>query len=155
MGINWRRWLLSGIVAGVVINVSGILLAHFVLGPEYTERFFDKLGHQPTPADMFLHLGMRTGFGLLAMFIYVGMRPRFGPGPKTAVVAGLVVYAGTYLVLTKALVDFDILVGWWTWACLAWGLAEIVLATLAGAFVYREAAPDAGKTAGKIRGGGP
>lgn len=137
--INWKRFVLSGTIAGVIVNASGITLGHFVLGQEYIDRFFSRLGHQPTISMMVGHLAIRFGFGFLAAFLCVAMRPRFGSGFKNSLIAAAVTYLSCYLLLSKALNDFDVLVGWRLWVSLAWGAAEIAIASLVAGHIYREA----------------
>lgn len=138
--INWARVVLGGLAAGLIINVSGILLAHFALGPEYVEAFKAKMPPQPMPLMFAKHVGLRLWFGVLAVFIYAGFRPRFGPGPLAAVLAGLSVFLAAGLVLLLSLNDLGLLTGRRFWIAAAWTLAETVVATLAGAWLYREAA---------------
>jgi hypothetical protein len=139
LGINWASWLRSGLLAGLVISLSGSLLAHNVLGPGYVAAFrshmVDPLPVGPTIA---LNLAIRFGFGLLGMFLYVAFRPRFGPGPATAALAGLALAVGTYLPHLLLLGQFGILTGSQALLAGAWGVAEAVLACVAGAWAYRE-----------------
>ena len=64
-GIRLRSVLLSGLVAGVIINISGIVLAHFVLGREYMDRFILQLPAAPSSMMFVRHLSLRFGFGLI------------------------------------------------------------------------------------------
>lgn len=138
--INWVGVVLGGLTAGLIMNVSGILLAHFVLGPEYVEAFKAKVSPQSEPLMFAKHVGLRLWFGVLAVFIYAGFRPRFGPGPWTAVLAGGTVFLAAGLVLLASLNDFGLLTGGRLWVAAAWTLAEAVVATLAGAWLYGEKA---------------
>jgi len=139
--INWGRVVVGGLAAGIVINVSGILLAHFVLGPAYVEAFKAKVSGQPEVLMLVKHVGLRLWFGVLIVFVYAGFRPRFGPGPRTAVLAGATVFLAAGLVLLAALNDFGLLSGAQLWIAAAWTLVENVVAGLAGAWVYREREP--------------
>ena len=38
-------------------------------------------------------------FGILIVWTYAAMRPRFGPGPKTALIAGITLYLAVTTVL--------------------------------------------------------
>ena len=138
MGINWKSWFLTGLLAGVIVTIGGMVFAHFVLGPQFAETFFEKMGHRPTAATMWVHIGIRMGFGLVAMFVYVSIRPRYGPGPRSALIAAAVVYVSAYLTLIKALADFGVIHGGQVWANVVGGAVEISVATLAGARLYRE-----------------
>ncbi|GJQ26206.1 MAG: hypothetical protein HBSAPP02_12380 [Phycisphaerae bacterium] len=139
MAINRSRLVLGGLAAGLFVNVSGICLAHFVLGPEYFERFKSRI--PMTPASMFEHLGLRFLIGFLAVFIYVGFRTRFGAGPRTAVLAGTVTWLLSGLVMTMTLSNLDVLTGWRLWVAAPWSLVEVCIATVLGAWIYREHRP--------------
>ncbi|HEY7727429.1 MAG TPA: hypothetical protein VID50_03170 [Candidatus Eisenbacteria bacterium] len=143
MGIRWRSWLLSGLLAGLVISVSGTVLAHAVLGPEYVAAFRSHTAGPapPLPAIIAQNLSLRFLYGLLGLFFYVGFRPRFGPGPGTALLAGAALAAGTYLPALVHLHQFGILTGAKLWIAAAWGLGEAMTACLLGAWLYREAPP--------------
>jgi hypothetical protein len=76
--------------------------------------------------------------GIAAVWLYAAIRPRYGAGPKTAIRAGLVTWAvavflanlGNYplgLFPTRLLVISSIV-----------ALVEIVVATLVGAWLYKE-----------------
>gem|GEM_PF-4723681 len=54
--INWVRLVLGGLVAGLIINVSGFMMAHFVLGREYVEAFKSKMVPQSASAIFAKHL---------------------------------------------------------------------------------------------------
>jgi hypothetical protein len=81
-----------------------------------------------------------TGFvlGITAVWIYAAIRPRFGAGPKTAVYAALATWSIGYFVAdaTPALMGmFPLPI---TGMLLVVGLFEIVIATMAGAYFYKE-----------------
>ncbi len=77
--------------------------------------------------------------GLLAAWTYAAIRPRFGPGPKTAICAGLAVWAMSYLYAgVYVYAGIVILPAKLAWLPVVWGLVELPLATLAGAWLYKE-----------------
>lgn len=132
-----RAILLGGFLAGVLINVSGISLAHFVLGPDYVKAFVAHLPGPPSGALMARHLLLRFVFGLVCVFLYAALRPGFG-GAAVPVAAGIL-FLASYLPLGMMLREFGILQGWRFVATMVWGAGEALLATLAGAFVYLKA----------------
>jgi len=77
-------------------------------------------------------------FGIVGAWLYAAIRPRFGPGPKTAMVAGAVVW---FLARARPIADYslflDIGVGL-TVAMLAWTLVDTLVAAVAGAWLYQE-----------------
>jgi len=141
MGIRWKSWFWSGLLAGVVVTASGVLLAHNVLGPRYVAAY-RSLMVDPLPVGLTIvqNLTVRFGFGFLGMFLYVSFRPRFGPGPRTAILAGLALAVGTYLPTLMLLAQFGVLTGPDLLVATPWSLAEAMAACLAGAWIYREPA---------------
>jgi hypothetical protein len=137
--INLGRVLLGGLVAGLVMNIGEWLLNEKVLATEMAE-FFKRCGF-PMPGTNFLVIAVAITFvlGIVIVFGYAAIRPRFGPGPKTAIVAGLFVWfcvvvfqnviaAGLGMVPTNVLA-----------IVLGWELVEYLLAALIGAWLYKEA----------------
>ena len=76
--------------------------------------------------------------GIVTVWLYAAIRPRFGPGAKTAVIAALFVWYFAYFYSTSA----TVLMGFYSAKLAAvgviWGLVEIVLASIAGAWLYTE-----------------
>ena len=76
-------------------------------------------------------------WGLLLVFTYAGFRPRFGPGPRTAVIAGVTIWLAVCAVFAglmsmgvytqQAYIKSSVLT-----------LANTLVASLAGAYFYRE-----------------
>ena len=93
-----------------------------------------------TPSPYFIPLAVVLTFflGIVAVYLYAAIRPRFGPGVKTAVCAGLILWFCVYF-YTGLIYAFAGIwpMGFLTFA-LIWGLVEIPLGTVAGAFFYKE-----------------
>ena len=141
--INMGRVILGGLLAGLVMNASEAFLHAGVLGEDGAKLVeeWKRLGLELDirPSLLFWLIGITFVLGILAVWTYAAIRPRFGPGPKTALCAGLAVWAMSYL-YAAVYIDAGIVV--WppklTWLPVAWGLVEIPVATLLGAWVYRE-----------------
>jgi hypothetical protein len=77
-------------------------------------------------------------FGFVIIWTYAAMRPRLGPGPKTAILAGLV----PYICVTAVIYGFSSM-GMMSMHQFAKGsaaaLVTTILGSLAGASVYKEA----------------
>ncbi len=137
--INLGRVILAGLVAGVVSDglgyvVDGVLLA---------QRWADgqkALGHAEFSSSQWMWfnlLGLVAGIALI--WIYAGIRPRFGAGPKTAVVAGLSVWViGTLLPNLNFMWFGGLYSRHLTAYTTAGGLVEIVVGAVAGAALYKE-----------------
>jgi len=139
--INWIRVLIGGLVAGVVINVL-----QFAAWALFVRRglsaVLEALGHPLKETVGTTVLWVVVGFfvGILVIWLYAAIRPRYGAGPRTAALAG--VAAGVLLIIPN--------IGWGSmlrliparvWAIDAVDtLVVLVVATLIGAWVYKEAA---------------
>ena len=141
--INMGRVLLGGLVAGLIMNVSEFVLHAIVLRAD-GERLMEELKRAgyaiaPDPNLLMILVAITFALGILAVWTYAAMRPRFGPGPKTAICASLAVwamsyfYAGAYV--HAGFVIFPVKI---VWLPVAWSLVEVPVATLAGAWLYKE-----------------
>ena len=75
----------------------------------------------------------------MLVFFYVGVRPRFGPGPNTAIPVAVVFWFGGYL---PFLLGGKLLGIFSTGLLVMWGivgLEEVIIAALVGGWVYKEA----------------
>jgi hypothetical protein len=137
--INFGRVLLGGLVAGLVINIGEYLLNGVVLAKQMEDTF--RKMNVPGPGGNFIAIAVALTFllGILIVWIYALIRPRLGPGPKTAIVAGFVAWLSIYLYKgTLNGVLFGIPLNTMLIA-FAWGLVVYVLGALAGAALYKEA----------------
>lgn len=136
--INFAKVVLGGLLAGLIINIGESILNILVLGPQMETALRD-LGLQPVGGGSIgVFVVLAFVLGILAVWLYAAIRPRFGPGPKTAVRAGLLIWFLAYAwsgignavigVFPPGLVVIGIV----------WGLVEAVLATVAGAWIYKE-----------------
>jgi hypothetical protein len=88
---------------------------------------------------MIAAVGLTFVLGIVAVWLYALIRPRLGAGPKTAVLAALILWFAIYIycgVINGILFSFPtnaLLIG------IVWGLVEYVIATIAGAWAYKEA----------------
>ena len=136
--INVGRVMLGGMLAGLVVNVSETILNVVVVASSMEaalhERNLPPLGLQPIigfVVQAFL-------LGIATVWLYAAIRPRFGAGPGTAVIAGVAVWFFAYLYSGVGTTLMSFLPAGLMTITLAWGLVEIVLGALAGAWVYRE-----------------
>ncbi|HYX30335.1 MAG TPA: hypothetical protein VE863_17475, partial [Pyrinomonadaceae bacterium] len=91
------------------------------------------------PNFMIMAVGVTLVLGIVIVWTYALMRPRLGAGPKTAIVAALVLWFGVYLYNAGFFIMiFGSPAKSMAIACV-WGLVEYSLAALAGAWLYKEA----------------
>ena len=137
--INWNGVILGGILAGIIIDVGEFLLHGVLLGAEWRE-VMEALGRplQETVGNIFFYVLLGFGYGMLAVWLYAAIRPRYGAGPRTALYAGVGVWLLGYLLPTLVWVPTELFPGRLLRIALLGGLAEILVATLAGAWLYKE-----------------
>lgn len=140
-GMNLSRVLLGGLVAGIIINVGESVLNLVVLG-DRVDAMLAQAGGGLTSWAMPALLAAAFGWGILFVGAYAAIRPRFGAGWQTAAIAGTTMWAAASLIpglvsLATGVGDPAIMMIGWTWA-----LVEFNVATIAGAWLYREAVAD-------------
>ncbi len=136
--IRWTRVLAGGLLAGLIINLSGLALAHFVLGPGYIESFKAKFPTNSESTMALQHLSLRFWFGILAVFLYAAIRPRFGPGPRTALIAGTTLFLSVGIVMLLSIKNLGLLSGNMLLLAGVWSWCELCLGALIGGRIYRE-----------------
>ena len=132
--------VIGGLLAGLIINISETILNIPVLGAQF-EAAMKALNLSPPGNGPIIVLFVIGGFvlGLLLVWLYAAIRPRFGAGPRTAIIAAIVFWFLAYFwpSLGTGLMGFipmKLLS-----VAVVWGLAEVIIAALAGAAVYKEA----------------
>ena len=86
--INAGRVLLGGLLAGTVCTLSGMAVGLLVLHEE-ARAFMEEMKSPLSAGSMFAqHVLIRMALGFLGVWLYAAIRPRFGHGPRTAVIAG-------------------------------------------------------------------
>jgi len=137
--INLGRVILGGIVAGIVIDLFEGILNGVVLANQWA-TVMTGLGKSGTMSIKqiiaFNVWGLVTG--ILMLWVYAAMRPRLGAGPKTAMCAGLVIWATAYALGGAAPVFLHLIPVGLMATALAVGLVETMVAGVAGAYFYKE-----------------
>jgi len=136
--INLSRVVAGGLVAGVIINLGEMIINMFILGGRWEEAM-KALGRSSMGNESviyFILLGF--GLGLVMIWIYAAIRARFGPGPTTAICAGLVVWALACLYPNAGMLPMNLFPRGLLFYSTLWCFFELPLAALAGAWLYRE-----------------
>lgn len=137
-GINVGRWLIGGIVAAIVIWLIDGAASTLYMADMQAALEAHGLKMELTAAVWASSIAVSLVAGLILIFFYAAARPRFGPGPKTAVIVAVALWLGGYLL---SLLGFQMLGLFPGRMLVLWGtvgLVEMILAALAGGWVYRE-----------------
>lgn len=139
--INWSRVILGGIVAGIVVNISEFLLNAVVLKTAHEEAM-KALGKAVPMTGTAIVVWNLWGFlfGIAAVWLYAAIRPRYGMGPGTAAKAGIGAWFFAHLLSSIVLINLGLFSSGSMTVPLIWTLVESIVATVVGAWVYKEEA---------------
>jgi hypothetical protein len=138
-GINTGRVIVGGLVAGLIMNISEAVLNLVVLGADTSAAL--KAHNLPdfSGGAIAIFLGMTFVVGIVLIWLYASIRPRFGPGPKTAVIAASVVW---FLFDVCPAIIFGVM-GLFSLSLtlipIVWSFFEALIAGYVGAMLYSEA----------------
>jgi len=137
--VNVGRVIVGGLLAGLVINISEFVLNTYVIAQAMAEAM-NKMGLPPIGVEMILCFVL-LGFllGITTVWLYAAIRPRFGPGVATATYASLAVWFLSYVYPTAFIILMHVFPRKEMVISIIWGLPEIVIAGVAGAWAYTEA----------------
>jgi hypothetical protein len=128
----------GGLAAGLVMNVSEFLLNVPVAGAQMNAEM--AMRNLPPVANNQISVFVVMTFllGLATVWLYAAIRPRLGPGPKTAIVAGLFVWACSHLwagiiMGVLGINSMGIVV-----LGIVWSLIEMIVASSVGGYLYKE-----------------
>ena len=100
--INAGKVVTGGLLAGLVFNILDFANNYLLVGADFQANA-TRLGLDPavaeSPAGIATWVVLDFLMGILIVWTYAAIRPRFGPGVKTAIYAGLVPFLGITLVI--------------------------------------------------------
>lgn len=136
--ISIGRVILGGLLAGLVINIGEFVLNATILGKDW-EAAMQALNKPDIGGEAIAYFVVLGFFlGIVMVWVYAAIRPRFGPGPKTAICAGLTTWALASLYTSVGLIPMGIfptkLLVWGA----VWGFFELPIASVVGAWLYKE-----------------
>jgi hypothetical protein len=137
--LNWKRLILGGLLAGLIIDASEVLVNGVIFKDDWAAAM-QSLHRLPTLSVKQMIVMNLWGFatGIAMMWLYASIRPRYGAGPKTALIAGAAMWLMNYAlgsvfpvvthIYPLALASLTLLIG----------LVEAIVAAWIGAMVYQE-----------------
>jgi hypothetical protein len=138
--INAPRVILGGLAAGLVMNVLDVTTGLTLLADDMNanaQRLNLDQAVLNSTATMVTWIVIDFLYGLLVVFTYAGFRPRFGPGPRTAIIAGVTIYAGITVILAGFLSVGMFMQGPFIKQA-AISLGVVIIASLVGGAIYKE-----------------
>ena len=138
-GINIGRWLAGGGVAGLIMWViEGAASTLYMADMQAALEAHNLAAMEMSAWTVIFTLAVSLLAGLVLIFLYAAARPRFGPGPKTAVIVAVVMWIGAYLFSLLGYQMLGLYPGSMlvTWGVI--GIVEMIIAALVGGWIYRE-----------------
>lgn len=137
--INIVGVLKGGFAAGLIMVISEFILNVPVAGAQM-EAELRALNLPPVSnAAIAVFTVVTLLLGFATVWLYAAIRPRLGPGPKTAMVAGLLVWALSYLYASV----FFYMLGTQSLGMVVlgvvWSAIEMIVASSVGGYLYTEA----------------
>jgi hypothetical protein len=137
MSINIRSLLSSGLVAGLIINLSAIAMV-----PMVGDQFNMVLASRGLPPlsnmAMVFFSCVSFIFGLSLVWFYAMAKIQFGSGIKTAAKVSVIVWFFTYFIANVSNVVYGFMPIGLTVIGTVWGLVELVVASVVGAKLYKD-----------------
>jgi hypothetical protein len=133
--------LLGGLVASIILFAAGGIVNGAILSDDFkawSGSMGNLINHLSLSHAMILWIIMDLIQGIGGVWIYVAIRPRFGAGPKTALLAGLMLWLVSKLAVALDILALGVLPHKILHGQLIGSFVGILLAVLIGAWLYKE-----------------
>lgn len=146
--INLARVILGGVVAGIVIDVCEGILNGVILKQQWADVFtsLGKTSDTLSVKQIVVFNVWGLVAGIITVWLYAGLRPRYGAGPRTAILAGLTVWALAFGLATAVPVFFHLYPVGLGLTSVALEAVEMILAGLAGGALYKESTAESARS---------
>ena len=137
--INIGGVLKGGLAAAVLMNISQYILNLPVAGAQMAAELAARnLPPAEGAGQIAVFAVSTTVLGFITIFVYAAIRPRLGPGPMTAMAAGLMMWASSYLYAailggTIGLYSMGLVL-----TIIIWSAVEMLIASAVGGYFYNE-----------------
>lgn len=138
--MNTKRIIVGGLLAGLIITIGETVLNLLIIGKD-VQASLHQSPMGTTPIGVFVLRCLVLG--AVSVLLYAAMRPRLGPGPKSAITAGILVFLIGTLFPAFGLAMNGVFPARALLTAIIWGAIELPLATVAGAWLYREETSEA------------
>ncbi len=137
MSINYKSVLTSGLVAGLIINISAMTMVP-VVGNSFDKVLADRGLPPLSPAAMSFFVAYSFIMGFALVWLFAALKPHFGTRMKTMMVGTLFLWFIGYFLGNIAKVMYGFIPIGITMIGIVWGLGELLLAGVVGARLYKE-----------------
>ncbi len=137
-GMNYSRVLIGGLAAGAVLVVGELILSWVLLADDWQATAVDSEALAYGTWASIALVGVVWLNGLVLIWLYAAIRPRFGPGSRTAILAGLTLWLIAWALMGLSLMLTGVVTPRVSAISAFWGFFEVPLAALVGAWLYRE-----------------
>ena len=144
--INWVRVIVGGLVATVILFITDGLFHEHVVVADW-KAVYSNLGiaePQHSGLGVLYFAVFDLGRGMISIYLYALMRSCCGPGPKTAVLAGVVAWIAFSVTGPAQFVPLGFYSNTLLVKVAAFQLVTSIVAAVAGAALYRDAATISG-----------
>lgn len=140
--LNWFRILGGGVVAALIMFITDGLLHERIIGGDW-KWVYEQLGTAPVEHNsigVVYFAIFELGRGVISIFLYSVMRPHFGKGPVTAALAGVVAWFAFSVTGPAQFIPLGFYSNSLWLKVAAFQLLTTILAAIAGAALYKDAA---------------
>jgi hypothetical protein len=143
--INWGRLILGSLIAAIIMFFTDGLIHETIAKADWTAVYNGLKAAEPEPhgTSMVYFALFELGRGFTAIMFYVLMRAYFGAGPKTAVLAGIMGWIAFSLTGPVQFIPLGFFSNALWLKVGAIHLITSILATIAGAALYKDASKPA------------
>ena len=131
---NIRSLVLAGLFAGLLINAIEYLTHGVLLAPQWAAAF-GALGKSPTGWTTYIPSNFVVG--IVGIWVYTWLRPKYSPGPKTALRSAVAIWVVFWVIPMLALQPMKLFPSVLLFATIAIGLFDSILGVMLGAWIYR------------------
>ena len=142
--LNWRRIIIGGLIAAIILFLTDGFFHERVVSEDWKAVYAALGANEPQheSAGMAYFAIFEIGRGLISILVYALMRPFFKPGPKTAMLAGIVTWLAFSVTGPAQFIPLKF------YSNALWGKVAVfqlitsIIAAIAGAAIYKDSASE-------------
>lgn len=136
--MNLKGLFKSGLIAGLIINISAIAMVPMV-GNQFDNVLADRGLPPLSNLAMVFFCFLSCFMGFFLIWLYALAKVHIVPGIKTAALVCIVFWFFVYLIPNVSMVVYGFMPIRLTVIGTTWGLVELLIATIVGSRLYQDA----------------